>query len=176
MLGRAFADDPAFAYIFPDPEARQQRLPRLFALLLDSDLRGGQGFVAGEAALTLWRAPGRAVVGWGEMLAHAPALVAALGGAIPRALRVAAAIESRFPAEPFHYLHIAGCDPAAQGMGLGGAAIRAGIAATPPGVPCYLETATESNVGLYGRYGFVVQEEFRVPGGPRFWSMLRRSG
>lgn len=40
MLGRAFADDPAMSYIFPDAEERAKRLPRLFALLFDSDAVG----------------------------------------------------------------------------------------------------------------------------------------
>ncbi|WP_294334396.1 GNAT family N-acetyltransferase [uncultured Sphingomonas sp.] len=106
------------------------------------------------------------------MLANAPGLVRALGGSLFRALRASAAVEAHFPAEPFHYLHIAGCDPAAQGQGLGGAAIRAGLAAAP-GVPCYLETATERNLGLYQRFGFVVTESWRVPEGPPLWSIRR---
>lgn len=175
MLARAFAGDPAFAHIFPDPELRVRRLPRLFGLIHDSDIRAGSIFVTpgGEAA-TLWRAPGRATTGLGEMLAHAVPLVAALGRALPRALSVSRAIEMHFPKHPFWYLHVAGCDPAAQGKGLGGAAIRAGIAAAPAGVPCYLETATEANIGLYARFGFETIGEWRVPlGGPRFWSMAR---
>ncbi|OAN64069.1 GNAT family N-acetyltransferase [Sphingomonas sp. TDK1] len=174
MLARAFAEDPIFSFILPDPSARQHQLPRLFSLLTASDLKGGRGFLVEEgAAVTLWRAPGRAKVGLIEMLLNGPALIGALRGALPRALRVSGAVEHRFPAEPFHYLHIAGCDPAAQGRGLGGAAIRAGLAAVPPGMPCYLETGTESNLGLYQRFGFAVSEEWRVPNGPRLWSMRR---
>lgn len=174
MLGRAFAEDPVFCFIFPNKEARQRQLPRLFALLAESDLKGGYGVLAGDgAAVTLWRSPGQAKVGWGEMLLHTPGLVRALGGSLFRALRASGAVEAHFPAEPFHYLHIAGCDPAAQGKGLGGAAIRAGLAAAPPGVPCYLETATERNLGLYQRFGFVVTDSWRVPDGPPLWSMRR---
>ncbi|WP_010543019.1 GNAT family N-acetyltransferase [Sphingomonas elodea] len=174
MLGRAFAEDPVFAYIFPDKETRQRQLPRLFALLVESDLKGGYGVLAGDgAAVTLWRNPGRAQVGWLEMIASAPGLVRALGGSLFRALRASGAVEAHFPDEPFHYLHIAGCDPAAQGQGLGGAAILAGLAAAPQGIGCYLETATESNLGLYQRYGFVVTGSWRVPDGPPLWSMRR---
>lgn len=177
MLGRAFAEDPVFAYIFPDRETRQRQLPRLFSLLVESDLKGGFGMVAGDgAAVTLWRSPGQARVGWLEMVAHAPGLVRVLGGSLFRALRASAAVEAHFPAEPFLYLHIAGCDPAAQGMGHGGAAIRAGLAAAPAGLPIYLETATEANLGLYQRFGFVVTERWRVPDGPPLWSMRRAAG
>ncbi len=174
MLARAFAEDPVFAFIFPNQEARQQQLRRLFSLLIASDLRSGGGFVVEEgAAATLWRAPGQAKVGWLEMLWNSPALVHALGTSLIRALRTSAAVERRFPAQPFTYLHIAGCDPAAQGRGLGGAAIRAGLVAAQPGMPCYLETPTEANIGLYQRFGFSVTAEWRVPDGPRLWSMVR---
>jgi len=178
VLARAFADDPAFSFIFPDRADRVRRLPRLFALIYDSDGRAGPRFVTGGGeAVTLWRAPGRAEVGWGEMLLHGLPLLGAFGGAVFRGLAVADAIESHFPEGPFWYLHAAACDPAHQGKGHGSAAIRAGITAAPEGVPCYLETATEGNLALYMRLGFAITDEWQVPkGGPRFWSMLRSSG
>ncbi|MFD1612649.1 GNAT family N-acetyltransferase [Sphingomonas tabacisoli] len=116
-------------YIFPDPTQRRVRLPRLFAILFDSDGKAGPRFVTeGEEAATLWRAPGRAQVGWGEMLAKAGPLLHALGTAFPRALRVGNAIDAHMPERPFHYLHIAGCDPRHQGRGFGSQAIAAGLA------------------------------------------------
>ncbi|HWK35122.1 MAG TPA: GNAT family N-acetyltransferase, partial [Sphingomonas sp.] len=81
------------------------------------------------------------------------------------------AIDAHFPKGAFWYLHIAGCDPAHQGRGLGGAAIRAGFDAR---VPTYLETPVEGYVPLYQRLGFTLTGDWRVPGGgPRFWSMWR---
>jgi ribosomal protein S18 acetylase RimI-like enzyme len=175
MLGRAFADDPAMSYIFPDPAQRAKRLPRLFALLFDED-EGGMRLVTGEAqAATLWQPPGRTPPSLAHMIRNAVPLIGALGTAIPRALRVADAIDEHAPPQRHWYLHIAGVDPDAQGRGLGGASIREGLKrAAADGVPAYLETATESNVGLYQSLGFVVTAEWHVPkGGPKFWSMLR---
>jgi predicted N-acetyltransferase YhbS len=64
--------------------------------------------------------------------------------------------------------------PGAQGKGWGGLAIRAGIAeANRLGVDTCLETAKQSNVGIYQRLGFEVVDEWQVPGGPRFWTMVR---
>ena len=78
------------------------------------------------------------------------------------------------PSGAFWYVHIAGCDPARQGRGLGSAAIRAGLDRMGQ-LPTYLETATERNVALYKRLGFAITDEWRVGGGgPRFWSMLHR--
>lgn len=178
MLGRAFADDPAMSYIFPDAAQRAKRLPRLFALLFDSDAVGMRLVAQDADAGTFWRPPGRAHVPMTAMLAQAIPLLATLGTALPRALRLSHAIEAHFPAEPFWYLHIAGVDPARQGQGLGGASIRAGLArCDADGVPAYLETATESNVGLYARLGFALTGEWSVPkGGPCFWSMIRPVG
>lgn len=174
VLAAAFADDPAMTYIFPDPGTRWTRLPRLFALLLDSDAKAGPCFVSegGEAA-TLWRGPGRAYAGWPEMLGQAGPMLHALGAAIPRALRVAGAIKAHMPRGDFLYLHVAGCDPSHQGRGHGSRAITAGLAEAR-GLPVYLETPNPATLPLYARHGFQLVDEWNVPrGGPRFWSMLR---
>lgn len=175
MLARAFQDDPAFAWILPDPAERAKRLPRVFALLFDSD--GGAGMrllTGGGEAATLWRGPGQERVGWAGLLRHAVPLLMALGGATRRAMAVSDAIDVHMPAGDFWYLHIAGCDPAAQGRGWGRAALHAGLARAAGRLPCYLETATERNLGFYTAAGFAVTGEWRVGGdGPRFWSMLR---
>ena len=43
------------------------------------------------------------------------------------------------------------------------------------GLPCYLETMTESNVEYYARRNFEVVAEFTIPeGGPRTWAMVRQ--
>ena len=178
MLARTFADDPAFSWIYPDPEDRARRLPRLFRLFLQTDQSAGMTLATegGEAA-TLWRAPGRARSTRLEMLRQALPLWRALGPNARRAFAVGDAIEAHMPAQPFWYLHVAGCDPVHQGRGLGGATVRAGLSRAAGRLPCYLETATEANLGLYARLGFAVTGEWRVPrGGPRFWSMLRPAG
>lgn len=179
MLARAFADDPAMRFIFPDPAERAIRLPRLFALLFEVDGPAGMRLLtAGGEAATLWRAPGRAHSGTWEMIGHAWPMWRALGGAIGRALKLSSAVDSHHPSGSYWYLHIAGCDPAAQGRGLGGAAVRSGlrrIAAS--GLPVYLETPLEQNVGFYQGLGFELTSDWQVPGGgPRFWSMIRAAG
>jgi hypothetical protein len=175
MLSRAFADDPAMSFIFPDPADRARRLPRLFALLFDSDRATGMRLVtAGGEAATLWRGPGRVHTGRLEMLRNAVPMLAAFGRALPRALALSDAIGAHMPSGDFWYLHVAGCDPVAQGKRLGGAAVRAGLTRAAGRTPCYLETATEANLGFYAGLGFEVTREWLVPnGGPRFWSMLR---
>ena len=179
-LAAAFIDDPALSWIIPDRDERLRRYPAFFEAAVRWDL--DQGFAlrsAGTEAVTLWRAPGRAKAGLGETLASLPGYLGALGLRLPRALAVSNAIGAHLPKGlAFLYLHYAGVAPEHQGRGLAGAAIRAGQArAAAQGLPVHLETATESNVGIYLRLGFVVTGEYDVPrGGPHFWSMLWRPG
>ena len=94
--------------------------------------------------------------------------------ALPRGLKVAEAMYARHPKpQPHWYLRYVGVAPDAQGKGLGGAMIRAGIArAAQHGCGVLLETATQSNVAIYARLGFETIDEWSVPGGgPQFWTM-----
>jgi len=56
-----------------------------------------------------------------------------------------------------------------------GAAMSAGLARAG-GQPCYLETATPSNVGLYQAHGFAVRNEWQHGDAPHFWSMWHPGG
>ena len=175
-LAAAFIDDPALSWIMPDRDERLRRYPAIFRAVVRWDLE--QGFAlhsAGTEAVTLWREPERAKAGVAETLASLPGYLGALGRRLPRALAVSNAIGAHLPRrQAFLYLHYAGVAPEHQGQGLAGAAIRAGQArAAAQGLPVHLETATETNVGIYLRLGFAVTGEYDVPGGgPHFWSML----
>lgn len=176
MLARAFSDDPAMSFIFPDRAVRLRKMPALFALMYDSDMANGVGLLTpGGEATTLWRAPGKAHTGTRELLRQAVPLVMTLGTALGRALAVSNAMDAHKPEGDYWYLHVAGCDPMHQGKGMGGAAIQGGLEQLAGGrYPAYLETATESNLGLYRHYGFEITEEWTVPnGGPTFWGMWR---
>jgi ribosomal protein S18 acetylase RimI-like enzyme len=176
MLARAFAEDPAMCFIFPDPVVRAKRSARLFALLFDEDAAAGMRLVtACGAAATLWRGPGRSRTSRLDMVRSAWPMFHALGGGLMRALAVSDAIDAHLPAGDYWYLHIAGCDPAMQGRGLGRAAVQAGLdRIAGGGLPVYLETPLERNIGFYRGLGFDLTAEWQVPkDGPRFWSMMR---
>ena len=174
-LAAAFQDDPVMGFIFPDPGDRRKRLPRLFAILFQGDGAHGACFMTqGAEAATLWRAPGEGHLGWPEKLRHGLPWLHAAGLSLPRALAVSDASDAAHPREPHWYLHVVGCTPAAQGRGFGRAAIAPGLArADADGVPAYLETANEGNLPFYRGLGFEVTQEWRVPRGPRHWSLLR---
>ena len=179
-LAAAFADDPAMAFIIPDRAERIGRLDRFFTIMTRDDVASGHALrsPAGEA-VTLWRGPGNIHAPQWRMALALPAFWRALGGNLGRAMRMGAAMEAHQPRDfAFSYLHFAGVEPAHQGKGWGGTAIRAGQdRARAAGLPVFLETATASNVPLYRNLGFEVTREYDIPGGgPHFWTMLWHAG
>jgi GNAT superfamily N-acetyltransferase len=174
-LAAAFQADPAIAFMMPNPASRPAQLARLYRWMFAEHLKNGVVLgTPGAEVVTLWRLPGS--VHLHEPIWHPGALrfVPIFGRHIPRAIRLDDAIRAHLPAdEQWHYLRVAGVRPDCQGKGLGGLAIRAGLAeAAARGVPAVLETATPSNVGLYQRLGYQVISQWTVPGGgPQFWTM-----
>lgn len=175
VLAAAFADDPALAWIFPDAGRRADRLRRFFTLITGADARldlaqlaiGEAGQVLGVA---LWRPPGAWALPTTTLLANLPGLIATFAGALPRTLGLMGEMDRRHDRRPHWYLQFIGVHPVAQGSGLGGALLRAGLARAGA-MPAYLETATPSNVGLYQAHGFAVKDQWQHRSAPQFWSM-----
>lgn len=176
-LSAAFSEDPAMCWIFPDAKVRRKRMRKLIRWMFHDHLR--HGMVLGTpdcAVVTLWRPPG-------SVHEHAPlsppalvTFVGMLGMAVMRAERADRMIGKHLPkGERQFYLRMAGVRPDRQGQGLGGLAIRAGLAeADAAGLPAVLETATQSNVGLYRSLGFDLIDTWPVArAGPTFWTMAR---
>lgn len=177
-LAAAFQDDPALSWLIPDAKTRPARLKAFMAIVFDEHLRFGRILgTPGCEAVTLWRPPGS--VHRHQPIWHPGALryVPIFRRYLPQALATDAAIRKRLPRdERWMYLKYAGVRPDCQGKGLGGLAIRAGLAeAVQAGVPSVLETATESNVALYRSLGYAVASEWQVDEtSPRFWTMYHR--
>lgn len=170
-LSRAFAEDPVFDWVLPDPSARARHGPKIFDMFFDSNSPPNLRLVTADCtAATLWHAPNAPEQGG---LLAAWRLWRTVGSAFFRFKRVGEAVEAHFPPQPFWYLHIAGADPAHQGEGLGAAVVQAGLDRIG-NATAYLETAKQANVGFYEKLGFHVRDEWDVAGGgPHFWSMIR---
>ncbi|MCY1671820.1 GNAT family N-acetyltransferase [Novosphingobium sp. SL115] len=176
-LTAAFMDDPAMCWMLRGDANRARRLPRLIAWMFDDHLRHGMVLgTPGCEVVTMWRPPG-------SVHDHAPLtppalvrFVKILGRGVLRAERADRMIGHHLPkGEGQFYLRMAGVRPDRQGQGLGGLAIRAGLAeADAAHLPSVLETATQNNVGLYRSLGFDVIDTWRVArDGPVFWTMTR---
>jgi ribosomal protein S18 acetylase RimI-like enzyme len=88
---------------------------------------------------------------------------------------IMAKLHRRLVPTPHWYLLIVAVDPELQGKGAGSALVKEGLArADAAGVPCYLETSEETNIGFYRRLGFeVVASAVLGQGGPPAWAMRR---
>jgi ribosomal protein S18 acetylase RimI-like enzyme len=182
VLGRAFADDPVMAWIFPADADRARRATALFAALIEHvHGRHGGTYVAGSAgdpvAAAIWDPPGAWRVPVATTVRAMPSMVRALRFALHRAFVVSTLDERAHPAAPHWYLAYVGTEPQHQRQGAGGALLRAGLArADSTGLPSYLECSDPANVGFYERFGFRVVGEIGLPrGGPRVPTMWREA-
>ena len=182
VLARAFIDDPAMAWLFPDAATRAARLDRFFTTIARADATTDAWTLALDddgvpAAAALWRPPGAWRPPALAMLRLLPRLIATFGTSLPRALALQSVLEAHHPAAPHWYLQFVGCVPEAQGRGIGGAAIRARLAeCDAQGLPAALETATPGNLGLYQALGFQITDSFDGADGLPFWAMWREPG
>jgi ribosomal protein S18 acetylase RimI-like enzyme len=183
VYGRAFLDDPIGAWVMPDETRRARGLPLLFGAAMRYAMRfGGQVHLSDAAprGVATWLEPGRSPPATLGMLRSGLAsLLWRLGPAIGRFVTFADTFDRlhrQDMREPHWYLWLLAVDPPHQGKGLAGQLIRPTLReADVSRLPCYLETAKESNVSLYMRFGFrVLREEALGRDGPRFWTMLRK--
>jgi GNAT superfamily N-acetyltransferase len=176
-LAAAFADDPVQAWACRSETMRPWMLERFFGARLR------QLFVRDEVWTTdqlntvaLWAPPGhwkttvREDIELGRPLLH-PRLVLRM----PLVVRGLLGVEAKHPAEPLHwYLAALGTEPAARGQGLGSAVLRPILEECDrDGVPAYLESSNAANHAFYGRHGFRITGELRLPRGPLVWQMWR---
>lgn len=158
-IAAAFADDPVNQWVF----GRGRMAPTFGALARHLYLKRGFGHLAGEdnrasggAALWLMDARDKEAAGLLTTLQVASVLGVTAGlGAMRRGLAIDAAFTHAHPAERHAFLFAIGVVPAAQGKGVGGALLRAGLERVDAAhLPCYLESTKQSNVALYRHFGF----------------------
>ena len=175
VLGRAYADDPVWSWVYPQPD-RSRRLARMFRPLLRATQDRGATVLTDEAGrgAAIWQRSDARSLGALGSARVAAAMIASLAR-VRRGQAVMRAIDQRHPREPHWYLAVLGTDPAHWGEGVGSALVRH-VVDDPAhaGEPAYLETETAANVPFYARHGFRVVGELDVPGGgPHLWLMWR---
>jgi ribosomal protein S18 acetylase RimI-like enzyme len=179
-LSAAFADDVRFDW-FLRADARRDRGRRAFFNGLIRHVGFGVARIERPAcggAAAVWLPPEATgpISLWKE-LRMAPSILAAVGLArVSRILALQAAIDAHHPVgRPYAYLWFLGVRPEAQGMGVGSRLLAVATRRLDAqGLPAYLETQTERNVGLYRRHGFEVTAEFRPRAdSPPMWGMWR---
>ena len=183
MLARAFYDDPVLIYFFPDPSERIKKSIGFFQLLAHYGILYGEPQATSPAleGVAIWLPSNKAVMSpWGMLRSGAISLIFRAGmTAVGRMLRFsecAYTIHKRHAPFRHWFLQPLGVDPPLQGKGYASMLLRNKFEKfDQEGLPCYLDTQTETNVLTYEHYGFKVVEEFRVPGTTfNNWAMLRK--
>ena len=182
---RAFADYPFLTSLFPGQADRRAPIAAVFyGRTIEDCLGHGRVDAVVEdgaiRAVAAWLPPGAYPMSLRRTLRFAPLVGWVLRRWPSRAVRgiqALARLEAHHPAEPPHwYLAAIAVDPANQGRGLGGRAIRPVLElADERGEDAFLETARADNAAWYARLGFDVEVEAPCfPGGPPQWFMRRR--
>ncbi len=183
VLVRAFLDDPAYRFVFPGQEERTRALRRYWNAVLEYALVFGQVSTTPDVCgVACWLPSGRLLASIGA-LAHtrfatyramltfskdAQRRFVALG-------RFSEEIKKRVAPNRHLLLGLLGVNPETQHQGIGTKLVLDGLSYCDSAkLPCYLDTATESNLAFYQKHGFKVVHSGQVPGcGPRIWAMLR---
>ena len=185
VLADAFQQDPVWNQVFEaEPDAGRRRYafetPVRYCLKYGTvtasseNLEGIAAWVPGDVAeMTIWRMIQSGAFRSGmKMGARLGARMAPVFRPIERDRK------EHMKGRPFLYLQVIGVAPAFQGHGFGGRLLRGIIAESEQaGIPLYLETETERNVGWYEGYGFRTLKQITLPViGLPMWEMVREPG
>lgn len=161
-LAEAFSSDPLLEILAPDPARRAKLGPPMMEVLLAYGLRYGRVWSNEDAsAVAIWLHPESGPMTMSRMLRagfwRAPSILGLDG---MRRMSKAMSATEGFHKQvhgPHWYLMTVGTRSGRQGQGLGSALVELGTSrADDAGVPCYLETGTDSNVAFYRKRGFEV--------------------
>jgi len=180
VLGEAFASDPLFQWLFPEPATRLDATAAWLGLFVERYVsRGPIHVIIGDAveAVAVWQPPGETAMPVAVGPPSIGGLLAALLGPdrvdeLGDALR---AIGSVRPTRRHSYLQFLAVSPEHQRHGMGRRLVMPGMAAADAeGVGVHLETTNPANLDFYRSLGFEVSHEIRLePGGPELWAMWK---
>ena len=181
VLASAFAEDPLFVWIAPDPARRGTFLEGFMRALAWRSHLFAEAFTSAPQALgaSLWKGPEL------EQLSVEQSQTAGLDRVMEpldaegrRRLSAMDEVQdllARTVPLPRWYLGVLAVAPGAQGQGLGQRLVEPIFSrADAASLPVSLETMREANLDYYARFGFARVAEGRLAGnGPPFW-ILRR--
>jgi GNAT superfamily N-acetyltransferase len=185
VLSAAFQDDPGTVNFEPDDDRRRTVLPHFFRTFVAASLaEQGDLVVVGDPieGIASWFGPERHGPSPDAMGANGFGDVLAVAGpeSADRLLAMVGEIEgqhAQLTDGPHFRLEFYGVVPERQGTGLGSALIEHGHRrADDQGLPTYLETFSDRNVGFYRHRGYEVVGEFTIGDGTRGWGMIRPPG
>ena len=178
MLCRAFDKDAHINWIVRQDARRGEAFHGFFRLLL-ADLASQHGEIYATEdlkAAALCFPPGNASIPLSTQLRIGMRFGTITGWTnLPLRAFGLNRMEARHPGQPHVFLQTIGVDPEFQGMGYGSALLKALTRQwDAQGIPAYLETSREANLGFYEKHGFRVISSASLPRGPVLWQLLRK--
>lgn len=170
----AFADDPAWAFLFDDEYDRLA--PEFAGTLFDLRVDSGNVWVSDDlATVAMWDGPGPGGDPPAAVREVWARFVAIAGDAAhERLVAYKRALAAVSPADPHWYLGVLATHPSRQREGLASAVLAPVlVTADRGGIACCLETSTESNRRFYERRGFSEPSDVAIAAGPPTWWLRR---
>jgi ribosomal protein S18 acetylase RimI-like enzyme len=182
VMSQAYMEDPLCAFMLPHKNSRAQTLLKFFLIINEFAVKSKRVYGVGDPlqGVAYWEYPGQEdlsinIKSLGKLL---PLLFSRYLYGYFRARPITAQIDALRKAHantPHYYLDNLGVAPAARGQGLASKLLRPMLdKADAEKALVYTDTVTQSNVGLYEHFGFVVVEERTVPNtGITIWALHR---
>jgi ribosomal protein S18 acetylase RimI-like enzyme len=176
----AFVTEPAFDHFFNGEYLPHARV--FLAFLLDLRLAGGLVWVeevdGRVVSASMWDPPGGTQLPQSDQDSRWKVAATTFPvDAVERLDRYDERVHELGPRDDHYYLGVLASDPALRGRGHGAAVMRPGLeAADADGLPSFLETGTEGNLGFYSRFGFEVTGEVDLEDCTRIWCLTRPPG
>lgn len=171
-VARAFQDDPAVRWLYPEARQYTTHFPNFVRAF------GGKAFahqsahvVDGFEGAALWLPPGIEPDGdeLGSLLDRTAA-----PGILGDVMSMFEQMGRHHPSEPHWYLPLIGVDPRFHGQGLGSALLRHALAdCDRERIPAYLESSNPRNISLYRRHGFEITGVIQAGSSPTIYPMVR---
>jgi ribosomal protein S18 acetylase RimI-like enzyme len=161
VIGLAFADNPSTLATVRGDRAKarstMERAMHVVKLSASDDhvlVAEQQGRLVGVLNAAQW--PACQMGAW-QKLRTAPAMLRAMGAALPRAAKMMSARARHDPGVPHWHIGPIGVPPEQQGRGIGKALLGSFLERVDEqGLPGFLETDVDRNVALYEQFGFTV--------------------
>jgi ribosomal protein S18 acetylase RimI-like enzyme len=184
VLASAFLEYPPLRASYPEAAQREKVASFFFRLSLYYAIRYGEAYATSSnlEAVAVWLHSDHYSVPLRKAIRSVPLSVIlgfgrAGGGRMQHPSCHMDAVHARLAPFEHWYLQAIGVAPRFRGEGYAGKLLRPMLARTDgEGLPCYLETLDEQNVGLYEHFGFKLIEKAGIPKTDLTnWAMLRQA-
>jgi len=184
VLANAFRDYPFFEYCFGDADNYDRMAPGMFASFVRWTMLYGKAWATSDLnAVALRQPPGTRGIGfWNAMRSGLAFSFLRMDGATRRRFSRTTPIVSEthkriMGDRPHWHCWMMGVLPTRQGTGVGRQLMRYTFEQSDrAGLPCYLETFSESSVRVHESQFYSIREAITIPGTPLIlYAMVRPS-